>query len=240
MAKKHKRVVRKTPTKQKPLTAFESQIANILKESSGKKSAPKEKVPLVTEVIPKGVPRKPHEGGLTITTNPDRLFQMVQEKKQITVKQAATFLGVSERQVEEWGDILEDHKLVKLHYPTFGDVIMNYQEPTKTRAPAGKRKERKKLGKGKKMFFLLLVIVLIGVLVWVFGYNQLLLLSITLQTSGFSLNTLLPVILVIMIIVVVIAILKNLKRKKRLKRHGSKKRVEKKKKRRGKRGKRKV
>lgn len=52
-----------------------------------------------------------------IETDIDRLFHWVKERGRVKFSEAAKKFNVSEEQIEEWAEILEDHNLVKLHYP---------------------------------------------------------------------------------------------------------------------------
>lgn len=57
---------------------------------------------------------------LLIETPIDRLVTLAQKKKGITTKTAASILGTSERQVEDWVRILEEHSMLKLVFPPVG------------------------------------------------------------------------------------------------------------------------
>lgn len=57
---------------------------------------------------------------LLIATSVDRLILIVKKRKEISLSDAAKYLGVSEDQVEEWVRILEEHNYLKLKYPAIG------------------------------------------------------------------------------------------------------------------------
>lgn len=57
----------------------------------------------------------------TLETNIDKFLLLVKEKGSIKFADAAKKFSVSDKIIEEWGKILEDCKLVNLHYPPIGD-----------------------------------------------------------------------------------------------------------------------
>ncbi|RLI92736.1 MAG: hypothetical protein DRO95_01555 [Candidatus Altiarchaeales archaeon] len=60
--------------------------------------------------------------GEKIQTPIDRFFSLVKKYKRIRIDDnLAKKLGVSKTQIEEWAMILEEHKLVELHYPAIGE-----------------------------------------------------------------------------------------------------------------------
>ena len=58
---------------------------------------------------------------LMIETSVDRLVDLVRRKRSVTLDSAASGMGVSVDQVEDWVRILEDHGYVKLIYPPIGE-----------------------------------------------------------------------------------------------------------------------
>lgn len=56
-----------------------------------------------------------------LETDIDKLFAMVKEKESMKFAAAAKEFKVTPERIEEWGKILEEYKLVKLHYPPIGD-----------------------------------------------------------------------------------------------------------------------
>jgi len=64
------------------------------------------------------------EGGTTkreVATPIDELFAVVVENNKIKMGEAAKKFGVHKAQIEEWAKILEEHGLIKIHYPPIGE-----------------------------------------------------------------------------------------------------------------------
>jgi len=59
-----------------------------------------------------------------IKTDLDKIVQIVNENGSVSIGEIAKLLGLKENQVEEWGTILEDHELLKLHYPPIGKPVL--------------------------------------------------------------------------------------------------------------------
>jgi len=57
-------------------------------------------------------------------TDLDRLYNLLQEKKQIRISEIATGFNISKKQAEEWCRILEENELAVLHYPTIGEPVL--------------------------------------------------------------------------------------------------------------------
>ncbi len=55
-----------------------------------------------------------------IETSVDKLVVLARQKRGITVPEAAKLLGASERQIEDWTRVLEEHNLLKLVFPMMG------------------------------------------------------------------------------------------------------------------------
>lgn len=63
-------------------------------------------------------------------TEIDALYQWVTQKRAIRIKEIARRFKVPEELVQEWAKILEEHKLISIHYPSFGSPILKlYEEP---------------------------------------------------------------------------------------------------------------
>lgn len=56
-----------------------------------------------------------------LETDIDKLLAMVKERSFLKFSAAAKEFNVTIDRIEEWGKILEEYKLVKLHYPPIGD-----------------------------------------------------------------------------------------------------------------------
>ena len=68
---------------------------------------------------------------LYVETAVDKLLRMVREKGKVRMKEAAKAFGVPKEQIEEWADILEEHKLILVHYPPLGDAIIKVRKEAK-------------------------------------------------------------------------------------------------------------
>ncbi|MBU0953115.1 MAG: hypothetical protein KKA90_01685 [Nanoarchaeota archaeon] len=102
-----------------------------------------------------------------IETKVDRLIREVAARKGMTVLEAASLLGVEVRTIENWGNILEDHQLLKLHYPAFGKPVL--LPPGQPEPAARKKKEilPKRMKQNRKMtrFLVLLVLAIVVIIV---------------------------------------------------------------------------
>jgi hypothetical protein len=77
---------------------------------------------------------KDHDGKMPyLETEVDALLVFVQQNKKVRVSEAAKRFNVPKSKVEEWGIILEDHKLVSMHYPPFGEAVIMVREEKKMR-----------------------------------------------------------------------------------------------------------
>lgn len=91
---------------------------------------------------------------LGIATGIDKLLDLVQDKKKITLKKASKELNISEDKVETWGRILSDEELLDLKYPVNPLdppflQIKNYEEKSKKKKRLKKDEEEKKESKKK-------------------------------------------------------------------------------------------
>ncbi len=99
-----------------------------------------------------------------IQTAVDQLMVLVKDRGGVTFAEAAAALNAGTENIEEWGRILEEHGLVRLHYPAMGKPMLlpalskkhrgqgepaeeTKQSPEKeeTKAPRSKKKKSKKL-----------------------------------------------------------------------------------------------
>jgi len=62
--------------------------------------------------------------GERIRTEVDRLYDIVRTKGIVKIGDAAKKLDTDPDQIEEWGRLLEDYDLVKLHYPPLGRAVL--------------------------------------------------------------------------------------------------------------------
>ncbi len=61
-----------------------------------------------------------HDGIEGISTPLDRLYELVMKNGKIKVSDAAKKFSVSEKQIDEWAQILESRGLIVVHYPVVG------------------------------------------------------------------------------------------------------------------------
>ncbi len=95
-----------------------------------------------------------------VETDVDKLYEIVREKGIIKVKEAAKLLGIDTEQVEEWGRILEEHKLVRLRYPPVGEPVLVLRRFTTDEEKIGKLKGRRKAKPARKVFIINLAIII--------------------------------------------------------------------------------
>jgi len=215
----------------KPSTDLVKEIEAILKEkpTTDKKHVEPELEKKPISEHTRFLPEVKSTGGISIMTNPDRLYGMIKSRGKITVKEAANSFDVSEHIIEEWGDILETHNLIRLHYPAFGKVTLTYREKhEKTKKIKEKKIEKtsdkpKKKGTMKKKIF---IIILIGILAVVLlrQFGALPFLDTIIDNVYLQLylgNLLFPITIVIVVLVALVVIVVLRKRlsfmKKRIK-----------------------
>lgn len=91
---------------------------------------------------------------LLITTSVDKLVEAVRKRGKLTIKQAASLMGVEEDLVSGWVDILEDNNILKLVFPPIGEPVIVLARPTEKQVIAKKVKIEKGVKKieerGKK------------------------------------------------------------------------------------------
>jgi hypothetical protein len=107
-----------------------------------------------------------------LETSIDKFYRLVKERKDINFYDAATEYGVTKDQIASWARILEDHKLVKVHYPVFGSpVIFSIEE--KGNQKKGGEEEKEENQKKPRKNAPKIIIPLIGGLMIFFGYVML-------------------------------------------------------------------
>ncbi|ODS42664.1 MAG: hypothetical protein MSIBF_05010 [Candidatus Altiarchaeales archaeon IMC4] len=73
-------------------------------------------------------PEKEKPEGTMVKTSIDALYELVKKYKQVKINEALVRkLSVSKVQIEEWAMILEEHNLLELHYPTFGEPEIRFK-----------------------------------------------------------------------------------------------------------------
>ncbi len=59
-----------------------------------------------------------------VNTSLDQLLDMIMEKGSLKISDAAKRLKMKDKQVEEWGKILEEHGLIEIQYPALGKPVL--------------------------------------------------------------------------------------------------------------------
>ena len=75
-------------------------------------------------------PKSIHLG--TYETEIDAVYKEVKEKGKIRIDEIAKKWNVASELVQEWAKILEEHKLVQIHYPAFGSPELRMYEEKKS------------------------------------------------------------------------------------------------------------
>lgn len=105
-----------------------------------------------------------------LETDIDKLYELVRERGTAKVSEISKKLNINGDQIEEWGRILEDHKLIKLHYPPVGEPVLILKKFKTDTNGIKKLKKRKGLKPGRKVFVINLAI-LIGFIGFVVYYT---------------------------------------------------------------------
>ena len=85
-------------------------------------------------------PKPPKEGSgflfrnkngkeIFLETSVDRLLQEVGKRGRVKASVLAGIFKVPRSKIEEWGIILEEHKLIDMHYPPFGEPTLMLKKP---------------------------------------------------------------------------------------------------------------
>lgn len=114
-----------------------------------------------------------------IETEIDRLYKLVKERGSIKISEAAKKIGVSEDTVRGWGEVLEEHKLIELHYPIAGKPSLGIRRPKLLKGKKVKEKKEKKPGIPmkkrftKKVIMIYIEIIVLGeLLIYIFLINR--------------------------------------------------------------------
>ena len=95
-----------------------------------KRNPEKVKRKVEEEAIPKEeAPRKAET--VYLETNLDKFYDLVRERQSMNFDEAAGKFGVDRKQIASWAKILEEHKLVVVHYPFFGVPSVLFREKEK-------------------------------------------------------------------------------------------------------------
>lgn len=103
--------------------------------------------------------KEPKEIREIIETDVDKLYDLIRNKGIIKVNEAAKILNTNVDQVEEWGKILEEHKLIRLRYPPIGEPVLILKRFTSN---TEKIKDFKKVERKLKKAFLINFLILIA------------------------------------------------------------------------------
>ncbi len=121
-----------------------------------------------------------------LSTDIDSLHKLVLEKGVIKLADAAKRFKTTKKNVEDWGNILEDHKMIEMHYPVAGEPTLMAPGYRKHRHDGkNKPKEKKKGGKPhlpklklpvprltrKRMMIMAEVVILGELLIYIFMVN---------------------------------------------------------------------
>jgi hypothetical protein len=110
-------------------------IKKIIKKISGKVAEP-------VRVVREAHGADEHRGEY-LETDIDKLYRIISKNGMVRVADASKTLKVQKSKIEEWGRILEEHELILLHYPPFGEpvlILRKFQLSPKIRS---KKKGRK-------------------------------------------------------------------------------------------------
>lgn len=62
------------------------------------------------------------------STDIDKLLDLVNDRKKLTIVEVSGIFDISKKEAEEWGKILKDEGLISLYYPTVGDVELRVKK----------------------------------------------------------------------------------------------------------------
>jgi hypothetical protein len=97
----------------------------------------------------KGISWKKLDGEIPyLETSADRLYNMVQGKQKVNFAEAGDGLGLTKEQMIALAGVLEEHGLIKVHYPIRGSPVMMLR--TEEKKMFIKEEDRKKRQEGKK------------------------------------------------------------------------------------------
>jgi len=100
-----------------------------------------------------------------LETDVDKLYEIVREKGILKIKEASKMLGIDSEQVEEWGRILEEHKLVRLRYPPVGEPVLILKKFTMDAETISRVKGTKKLKPRRRVFIINLIVLIAAVII---------------------------------------------------------------------------
>jgi hypothetical protein len=116
-----------------------------------------------------------------LSTDIDGLYGYVKQQKSVKLSAAARKFGVSRELIEGWGGILEDHRMIEMHYPVTGEPLLRIpaagkdkaKKPQKPGKKSRKRPRPRHLRFTKKRLLIMAEIVVLGnLLIYIFLVNQ--------------------------------------------------------------------
>jgi hypothetical protein len=137
--------------------------ANSAGEKSGdktKNTAPKKDAAKPVKKAPEAKADVRGSGKEFLETDIDKLYELARDKGILKVKDASKALGIEVDRIEEWGRILEEHKLVRLRYPPVGDPVLILKRFITDKEKIKSLKKGKKLRPKKRIFLINLVVLL--------------------------------------------------------------------------------
>lgn len=66
-----------------------------------------------------------------IRTSLDALLEMIMKKGSVKINEASKKLRVNDKKIEEWAQLLEEHGLIDIHYPTVGKPVLKKKAKVK-------------------------------------------------------------------------------------------------------------
>ena len=69
-----------------------------------------------------------------LETDVDKLLNVIRKRGKIRASRLARIFKVPRSKIEEWGIILEDHKLIEMHYPPFGEPTLMVRKLAKKKS----------------------------------------------------------------------------------------------------------
>ncbi len=78
---------------------------------------------------------------LFLETDVDKLIELIEKKKRLSIKEAARALGEDENVIEDWIRILEEHGYLKISYPVVGSPVIQFGEKKISAAESGEEEE---------------------------------------------------------------------------------------------------
>ncbi|MCX6817928.1 MAG: hypothetical protein NTU57_03645 [Candidatus Aenigmarchaeota archaeon] len=130
----------------------------VKKETSPKKTKPAENDELDEDEKQDTVKKKKGEIKDHLETDVDKLYELTRDKGIIKINEAAKLLKIDIDQIEEWGRILEEHKLVRLRYPPVGEPVLILKKFMTDTEKIKEIKEKIKLKPRKRVFMINIII----------------------------------------------------------------------------------